>query len=89
MANHKSAIKRHKHSLAQQARNRANKTRVKNAVKAVRAALKDGDSTAAGSALQNAQAVLAKASGRGAIHWRNAARRVSRLAKAVNALAAK
>lgn len=89
MANHKSAIKRHKQSLAEQARNRANKTRVKNAVKAVRAALKEGDTSAAGSALQNAQSVLAKASGRGAIHWRNAARRVSRLAQAVNALAAK
>ncbi len=89
MANHKSAIKRHKQSLAQQARNRANKTRVKNAVKFVRGALKDDDTAAAGSALQNAQAVLAKASGRGAIHWRNAARRVSRLARAVNAMASK
>ena len=89
MANHKSAIKRHKQSLAQQARNRANRTRVKNAVKLVRAALKDGDTAAAGSALQNAQSVLAKASTRGAIHWRNAARRVSRLAQAVSKLGSK
>ena len=41
MANHKSAIKRHKQSLKHAARNRAARTRVKNAVKAVRAAIKD------------------------------------------------
>ena len=35
VANHKSAIKRHKQNLVRNERNRANRTRVKNAVKAV------------------------------------------------------
>ena len=47
MANHKSAIKRHRQSLLARARNRAVKTRVRNVIKAVRAALVGGDVAAA------------------------------------------
>ena len=61
MANHKSAIKRHKQSVKRAARNRTVKTRIKNVVKSVRAATK------------------------GVIHWKKAARKISRLAKALNA----
>ena len=61
MANHKSAIKRHKQSVKRAARNRTVKTRIKNVVKSVRAAIK------------------------GVIHWKKAARKISRLAKALNA----
>ena len=39
MANHTSAIKRHKQSIKRNARNRAARTRVKNVVKEVRAAI--------------------------------------------------
>ena len=87
MANHKSAIKRHKQSLARALRNRAARTRVKNAVKSVRAAIQEKDKSKADSALITATSVLAKASGKGAIHWRKAARKISRLARAVNAIA--
>lgn len=88
MANHKSAIKRHKQSLKRAARNRAQRTRVKNAVKDVRAAIQGNDKGLAQKTLSEASSVLAKAAGKGAVHWKKAARKISRLAKAVNALEA-
>ena len=88
VANHKSAIKRHKQSLKRAAINRAARTRVKNAVKAVRAAVTAGDKAQASTALSAAAAVLAKAARKGSIHWKKAARKVSRLARAVNAVEA-
>lgn len=86
MANHKSAIKRHKQSLKRAVRNRAARTRVKNAVKDVRAAIQGNDKAEAQTALVAASSVLAKAAGKGALHWKKAARKISRLARAVNAI---
>ena len=86
MANHKSAIKRHKQSLKKADRNRAARTRIKNVVKAVRAAVQSNDREQATAALSTAMSVLDKNSGK-AVHWKNAARKVSRLARAVNAIA--
>ncbi|RRD69852.1 MULTISPECIES: 30S ribosomal protein S20 [unclassified Desulfovibrio] len=88
MANHKSAVKRHRQSIQRAARNRAVRTRVKNAVKSVRAAIQNNDQLQAGEALGVASSVLAKAAGKGALHWKKAARKVSRLARAVNAMKA-
>jgi len=87
MANHKSALKRHRQSLKARVRNRAAKTRVKNVIKAVRLAVESKDKEQALQALQNAASVMDKIAGKKIIHWRNAARRVSRLAQAVNSLA--
>ena len=86
MANHKSAIKRHKQSLVRNARNRAMRTRVKNVMKAVRAAVEQKDKEQALAALQAATSVLGKASSKGVLHRRNVARRISRLSRAVNTL---
>lgn len=86
MANHKSEIKRHKQSLKAAARNKANRTRVKNAVKNVRAAIAGEDLQLALNKLQKADSILNKAKTKGAIHWKTAARKVSRLARAVNAM---
>lgn len=86
MANHKSAIKRHKQSLQRAARNRSNRTRVKNAVKAVRAAVLEKDAAKAEAAFVQATSVLDQTATKGAIHWKTAARKISRLAKAVNGL---
>ncbi|MDO5536370.1 MAG: 30S ribosomal protein S20 [Desulfovibrionaceae bacterium] len=88
MANHKSALKRHRQSLVQAGRNRAARTKARNAVKAVRAAIAGSDKAAASEALSKAASVLAKAAGKGAIHRRQASRKVARLARAVNALSA-
>ena len=84
MANHKSAIKRHRQSLLARARNRAVKTRVRNVIKAVRVALTAGDSTAAETALLAATKILDKAATKKVIHWKTAARNISRLSTAVN-----
>ena len=65
------------------ARNRAVKTRVRNVIKAVRVALADGDTAAAQSALQAATKVLDKAATKKIIHWKTAARNISRLSTAV------
>lgn len=89
MANHKSAIKRHKQSLERAARNKANRTRVKNVIKDVRAAIQGEDKALAEKELSNAASVISKASTKGALHWKTAARKISRLAKSVNALGKK
>ncbi len=88
MANHKSALKRHRQSLVQAGKNRAARTRARNAVKAVRAAVAGNDKEAAVKALSSAASVLAKAAGKGAIHRRQASRKIARLARAVNAVSA-
>lgn len=88
MANHKSAVKRHKQSLVRAARNRAARTRVKNVVKQVRAAIQSSDKNAAAQALVAATSVLDKAATKGALHWKKAARKISRLSKAVNSISA-
>ena len=88
MANHKSAIKRHKQSLQRAVRNRAARTRVKNPIKEVRAAIQNKDKAQATTALSAAASVLAKAAGKGALHWKKAARKVSRLSRAINGIEA-
>lgn len=86
MANHKSALKRHRQSLKARNRNRMIKTRIKHSVKIVRLAIENNDAAAAGTALQQASSVLDKAAAKKIVHWRAAARKISRLSKAVQAL---
>lgn len=86
VANHKSAVKRHRQSLARAARNKAARTRVKNVVKDVSDLVKGKNKEQALSALSKAASVLDKSAGKGAIHWKKAARKISRLHRAVNAL---
>ena len=84
MANLKSAIKRHRQSLKRAARNRAMKTRVRNTVKAVRAAVQLKDKDQAMALLGTASSILDKAATKGVIHWKNASRNISRLSKAIS-----
>jgi len=86
VANHRSALKRHKQSLIRRDRNRAVKTRVKNALKTVYSAVENGDKGQAEEALKQASSVLDRAATKRVIHWRNASRHISRLTKKVNAL---
>lgn len=88
MANHKSAIKRHRQSVERAGRNRAARTRVKNAIKQVRAAVTSSDKAQASEALVAATSMLSKAAGKGVMHWKKAARKISRLARAVNSIEA-
>ncbi|MFO7729021.1 MAG: 30S ribosomal protein S20 [Desulfonatronovibrio sp.] len=84
MANHKSALKRHRQSLKARERNKAVRTRLKNATKAVRVAVEQKDAENASQALQAASSVIDKAAQKNVIHWRAASRKISRLNKAVN-----
>lgn len=86
MANHKSAIKRHKQSLKRRARNKAVKTRVKNVIKKVRLLVAENNKEQAEQELRSATSVIDKAAKKGVIHWKNAARKVSKLRRLVNNL---
>jgi len=85
LANHKSALKRARQSETRRARNRINKTKVKNAVKKVRASLGESPEAAA-EALKAAMSALDRAASKGTLHRRNAARRTARLARQVAAV---
>jgi len=87
LANHKSALKRHRQSLKRRARNRISKTRIKNTVKAVRLAIEEKDSAKALEALKEASSILDRAARKNVIHSRQAQRRISRLQAAVNQIA--
>lgn len=88
MANHKSALKRHRQSLKRNLRNRIAKTRIKNTVKVVRDAIEAGDAAKAQEALKAATSMLDKAGRKNVVHNRNAARRIARLQVAVNKMSA-
>lgn len=88
MANHKSAEKRNRQSQVRRLRNRANRTHMRNAIKAVDAAIATGSEEDAKSALSTAVPIIAKTASKGTIHKKNASRKVSRLTKRVNKMQA-
>lgn len=87
MAHHKDAIKRIKQNEKRRLRNRHFRSRMRNQIKKVRAAVESGDHAAAMEQLRTAQSVIARNVTKGVIHKNAAARRISRLNKAVKALA--
>ena len=86
MANIKSAKKRILVTETKTARNKAIKSRVKTYVKKVDAAVAANDKEAAQAALPVAFAEISKAASKGIFHKNTAARKVSRITKAVNSL---
>ena len=86
MANIKSAKKRVITSQVRADRNKAIKSKVKTYIKKV-AAVAAGDKAAAEAALPVAIAEISKAASKGIFHKNTAARKVSRITKAVNTLA--
>ena len=86
MANIKSAKKRILVTQTKAARNKAIKSEVKTSIKKVEAAVSAKDKAAADAALKNAVSVIEKACSKGVYHKNNAARKVSRLTKAVNSI---
>jgi small subunit ribosomal protein S20 len=90
MANHASALKRHRQSEKRRTQNRTFRNRVRTLVKKARVAVHAGDDvSAAREATRIAIIDLDMAASRGTIHPRNAARRKSRLMKQLAALEAK
>jgi small subunit ribosomal protein S20 len=86
MANHKSALKRIRQTAKRTERNRFYRTRLKNIVKAVRTAIDAGNKEEAAAALKTANQQIHKFVSKGILKKETAARKVSRLHQAVNAL---
>lgn len=87
LANIKSAKKRILVAEARTARNKSIRSAVKTAIKKVDAAVAANDKAAAQEALPKAVSAISKAASKGVYHKNTAARKVSRLNKAVNTLA--
>ena len=88
MPNIKSAIKRVKQNDKRRALNASQKSALRTSIKAVESAVANSDATNAQTALLLAAKKLDKAAGKGLIHKNAAARKKSRLTKAVNAISA-
>ena len=87
LANIKSAKKRVLVNQKKAERNKSIKSGVKTSIRKVEAAVAAKDKEAAVAALQNAISTIDKAATKGVYHKNTAARKVSRLSKAVNTLA--
>lgn len=81
MANHKSALKAHRQNVKARAQNREFRTRLRNALRAARAAIASGDPETAGTELRTTVSLIDKLAGKGLIHANAAARHKSRLAR--------
>ena len=87
MANIKSAKKRILVTETKAARNKAIRSKVKTCIKKVEAAIAAGDKAAAQASLLVAISEIDKATSKGVYHKKTASRKVSRISKAVNAMA--
>ena len=88
MANHKSAVKRNLQNQKQRLRNRTVKTRIKNVVKKIALLTPASGAEITAADLNAAKSVIDKASKKGVIHHRTAARKISRLTKRATRLTA-
>lgn len=84
MANHKSALKRARQNELSRLRNKAVKTRLKSIVKNVRISAEESSNEDISAKLIAAQSLIDKASKKGVIHRKTAARKISRISKLVN-----
>jgi len=84
LANHKSALKRARQNELSRLRNKAVKTRVKSIVKDVRFSVEESSNGDVMAKLISAQTLIDKASKKGVLHKKTAARKISRLSKLVN-----
>ncbi len=89
MANHKSAIKRHRQSEQRRIRNTSIKTTIKSAVKKVRSSMSEGKAEEAKAGLKTAVRLLDRSVTQGTLHRNTAARKISRLTVQVNSIGSK
>lgn len=76
--------KRYEQSVKRHARNQATKSRIKTLMKKVQSATASGDTSSAEAQLRVASSAIQKAGRKKVIHPNTAARRVSRLARAIH-----
>ncbi len=86
MANHKSALKRHRQSLKRQERNKSSKSSIKTLVKKINAAVDEKNNDTASALLKDATRFINKTASKGIIHKNNASRKISKLTRKVNSL---
>ncbi|TVQ89620.1 MAG: 30S ribosomal protein S20 [Deltaproteobacteria bacterium] len=87
MPHHKDAIKRLKQNEKRRARNRHFRSRMRNQIKKLRATISEGDVEQAQSELRTTMSTIHRVASKGVIHKNQAARKISRLNKAVKKLA--
>ena len=83
MASHNSALKAHKQSIARRDQNRALRTRLRRALRDIRAAIDTGEGDQVNQALRSTVSLVDRMAGKGIIHRNAAARYKSRLASRV------
>jgi small subunit ribosomal protein S20 len=83
MANTKSAKKAIRKIMRRTVVNRARRSRMRTAVRAVEAAIASGNRDAALAALRAAEPQIMRAAQKGVVHKRTASRKVSRLARRI------
>ncbi|MGA3106832.1 MAG: 30S ribosomal protein S20 [Terriglobales bacterium] len=86
MANHFSALKRARQTTKRTARNRANASQLRTALRSLRESLDKGDKAVAGETYRATVSALDKAIQKGILHENTASRYKSRLAKRLSAI---
>jgi small subunit ribosomal protein S20 len=86
LANHKSAIKRARQNKERQLRNKSQKTKIKNVVRALEAAIIEKSPAEIQEHIRLAQKAIVKTAAKGTIHKRTASRKISRLSRKVQVL---
>ena len=83
MASHESALKAHRQNVKRREANRQMRSRLRSALKAIRASLDDNDVAGAKTALSKTVSIVDKMATKGIIHRNTAGRYKSRLASRV------
>lgn len=86
MANHPSALKRHRQSEKARLANRSVRAKLRTMIRQLREAVTSGDKDVAQGKLREATSQLHKAASKGVLHRRTADRQSGRLAKTLAAL---
>lgn len=89
MANHVSSLKRARQTVTRTAVNRANKSKLRGALRAMRESIASGDAKAATAAYRSTVSVLDKSVQKGVLHKNTASRYKGRLNARLKALATK
>ena len=85
MASHDSALKAHRQNIKRREHNRALRTRLRSALRDIRAAIDGGDPATIKDSLRQTISLVDKMAGKGLIHRNKAARHKSQLARAAAA----
>ena len=88
MANHASALKKHRRDEKRRLLNRQHRSRVRTQVKKMRRALASGDAEAARALMPETASILDRTAKLGVIHDNTASRTKARLARALQSLTA-